>query len=171
MELFKAIRTRRSIRSFRPDPVEDKKLEKVLQSGIDAPSAGNLQGRDFYVFRRGENREKLAEIAFGQGFVAEAPVVIVVCANESRSSARYKSRGKSLYSIQDASIAIENMLLAAHALGLGTCWVGAFDEDKLSKEFSLPSGVRPIAIIPLGYPAQKPTKPARLLTKDVVHYD
>jgi nitroreductase len=171
MELSEAIKTRRSIRSFEAKPVEDEKVEKILQAGIDAPSAGNLQAHDFYVFKKKENREKLSEIAHGQSFVVEAPVVVVVCANENRSSARYGERGETLYSVQDATIAATHMILVIHDLGLGTCWVGAFDEGALIKEFNLPKGVRPVAIFPIGYPKETPSETSRLPAEELVHYD
>ncbi|HDO41379.1 MAG TPA: nitroreductase family protein, partial [Candidatus Bathyarchaeota archaeon] len=103
--------------------------------------------------------------------IEEAPVVIVVCADESRSSWAYGSRGASLYCIQDTAAATENMLLAACALGLGACWVGAFREDEVKRILKVPGGLRPVAIVPIGYPAERPNPPPKRPLEEVVHYE
>jgi len=161
MELSEAIRGRHCIRRFRPDEVEEEKVERILEAAGQAPSAGNLQARDFIVVRDSKKRRGLAEAALSQSFVSEAPLVIVVCANPGKSEARYGSRGKELYCIQDASVAVQNILLAAHSLGLGACWVGAFDENSVRGVLGIPSEIRPVAIIPVGYPAEEPSAPPR----------
>ncbi|MEM3402541.1 MAG: nitroreductase family protein [Candidatus Hadarchaeales archaeon] len=169
MDTFEAIRGRRSIRSFREDPVSEGDLQKILEAGILAPSAGNCQPWDFIVVKSRETKEKLSAAALGQEQVVEAPVVIVVCANTKRSSSRYGRRGAELYCIQDTAAAVENMMLAAHALGYGSCWVGAFEEEKVARIVGAPAGVRPVAIIPIGRPAEKPRTPPRLPLSQVVH--
>jgi nitroreductase len=93
--------------------------------------------------------------AWGQLFVSQAPVVLVVCAEPDRSAIRYRERGAELYCLQDTAAAAENILLAATALGLGGCWVGAFDEEEASLALNLPENLRPVAIIPVGYPSQE----------------
>src|SRR5271157_5081485 len=110
-----------------------------------APSAGNLQGRDFIIIKDQAMRDKLRAAALGQRFIAEAPVCIVVCANFSRTSARYGKRAE-LYSVQDSAASIMNMMLMAQDLGLGTCWVGAFNEKEVTELLAIPSGVRPEGI-------------------------
>ncbi len=116
-------------------------------------------------------KQKLAKAALGQSFIAQAPVVIVVCVNIKRSAGRYGSRGQDLYCIQDTAAAIENMLLMAVSKGLGTCWVGAFNEVLAKEILELPLGIRPVAIIPLGRTAETPHMPRRRSYKDVVHHE
>lgn len=171
MDVFEAIRLRRSIRAFTEEDVSDEIVEKVLEAAIWAPSAGNLQPWEFVVVRRPDIKRELARAALGQTFIEEAPVVIVVCANEVRSGSIYGSRGINLYCIQDTAAAIQNMLLAVCALGLGACWVGAFHEEEVRRILKVPRGVRPVAIIPIGYPAEKPSPPRRRPLKEVVHYE
>ncbi|MHA1627095.1 MAG: nitroreductase family protein, partial [Candidatus Asgardarchaeia archaeon] len=134
---------------------------------IHAPSAGNLQSWEFYVLRSRKVKRKIADAALGQRFIEEAPVVIVVCANENVSSLRYGLRGKELYCIQDTAAATQNILLSAYALGYGSCWVGAFMEDEVSRILKTSPGVRPVAIIPIGKPAEIPRKPPRRRPKVV----
>lgn len=169
MDVFQAIKGRRSIRSYRSDPVPDDILDKVLDAARWAPSAGNCQPWEFIVITDHEIKRNLRDAALGQSFVEEAPVVIVACANEMRSARVYGDRGRRFYCLVDAAAAVQNMLLAAHALGLGTCWVGAFDDAMVVKILGLPSGVRPVAIVPLGYPDEAPRGPSRMRLNDLVH--
>ncbi|MEM1537452.1 MAG: nitroreductase family protein [Candidatus Nezhaarchaeales archaeon] len=168
MDLFEAIKTRRSVRSFTSKDVTDDQVVKIIEAATWAPSAGNLQPWEFIVVRNEETKRKLARAALNQDWLVEAPVVIVACANEKRSS-WYGERGRTLYCICDTSAAIQNLLLAVHALGLGACWIGAFHEDEVSSILRIPRGVRPIAIIPIGYPAEHPRPPERRPVKDVIH--
>ena len=150
MELFEAIKGRRSVRSYKEQDVPEETVDKLVEAASWAPSAGNLQPWVFVVVRNPVNRSALAEAA-GQAFVGEAPAVIVVCANEERSSMGYGFRGKALFCIQDTAAAIQNVLLSAYSFGLGTCWVGTFNEDEVRKAIRAPLGMRPVAILPLGY--------------------
>lgn len=162
MEVFKAIKKRRSIRRFDPNKeITEKQVEKLLEAARWAPSAGNLQSWFFAVVQDKRVKEKLAEAALGQDFIAEAPIIIVSCADLEKSSSRYGNRGTTLYAIQDATIATQNIWLTATEIGLGGVWVGAFDEDKVSQILDLPSHLRPIAILPIGYPAESPSPPPR----------
>lgn len=170
MELFEAVRGRRSVRSYGEGDLHEDHLKQILEAAICAPSAGNLQSWEFVIVRNNEGKRALAEAAYGQDFITEAPVVIVVCANRTRSASRYKERGRSLYSIQDTAAAIQNILLAAYALGYGSCWVGAFDEEKAAVIVHAPPEVRPIAIIPLGRPAESPEARSRLSLDRVAHF-
>lgn len=167
--MFEAIRKRRSIRAFEPKPVPEKFVEDILEAACWAPSAGNRQARDFIVVKDKEAKRRLSQAALDQEFIEEAPLDIVVCANGDRSAARYGERGRQLYSILDAAAAVQNLLLAVHALGLGACWVGAFRDDWVSEILNLPPWLRPIAIISLGYPAEKPTPTPRLPLEHLVH--
>lgn len=169
MELFEAIKNRRSIRAFKDKPVPEEKLMKILDAARWAPSAGNLQAWEFIVVKDQKLKEQVATAALSQWFIAEAPVAVVVCANQNRSARRYGERGRELYSIQDAALATQNMILAAHAEGLSSCIVGAFYEEEVRRVLKIPEGVRPIAIIPIGYPGERPEAPERYELSKVVH--
>jgi len=171
MDLIEALKTRRSIRKFQPEQLSDELLWNILDLANAAPSAGNLQARDFIVVRDGNIKERLSIAAYNQSFIREAPVVIVVCANQGRSGSGYGKRGENFYSIQDADAAVMHILLSAHALRLGTCWVGAFDDDEVSSILKLPNYIRPIAIIPLGYTSKIPEPTSRIRIDKLVHFD
>lgn len=160
MELDDAIRKRRCIRSFQNKSVPDHLIEKMLTAAIWAPSEGNLQPWRFYVVTNESVKSELAIAALDQMFIAEAPVVIVVCIDLS-ATAPYGKRGKELYSIQSTAAATENMLLMAQSLGLGVCWVGAFEEERVRNTLELASTLRPVVLAPVGYPAETPAPPER----------
>jgi len=171
MDVLEAIRRRRSIRRFLSNrDVDEKDLMTLLEAATLAPSAGNAQPWRFIVIRTPELKEALARAALGQGFVAEAPVVIVVCVDRARARAAYGERGESLYCIQDTAAAVQNINLAAVSLGLGTCWVGAFDEAEVMMALDLPASLRPVALIPLGHPAESPRPRPRRPLDEVVEY-
>ncbi len=153
-DLIEAIEERRSIRSFKPDPIPEATISRIIGCGLVAPSAGNIQPWRLYVVKAPGAREALAQAAGGQEFVAAAPVVIVVAAEPRRSASRYGRRGSDLYCIQDTAALVENMLLAVVAYGLGACWVGAFDEQAASRALGLPAELRPVAMVPIGYPQE-----------------
>jgi nitroreductase len=158
MELDEALLTRTSVRRFKSDDISEAELRRLMELANAAPSAGNVQARDFIVVRKQSTKDALAEAALGQDFINEAPVVVVVCGNKERSSRYYGKRGSSLYYIQDADAAVQNLLLAVHGAGYGACWVGAFDEKEVSTILKLPATIRPLAIIPIGIPARPPKK-------------
>ncbi|MCX8153203.1 MAG: nitroreductase family protein [Candidatus Bathyarchaeota archaeon] len=170
MELLEAIRGRRSVRAFKPQDVPKAIVEQLIDAARHAPSAGNLQPWEFIIVRQPDVKRRLAEAA-RQAFVEEAPVVIVVCADENRAAMGYGSRGKTLYCIQDTAAATQNILLMAYSLGLGTCWVGAFNEDEARRILKLPTGIRPVAIIPVGYPAKTPTPSSRRPLSQIIRHD
>ncbi|MEM7815647.1 MAG: nitroreductase family protein [Candidatus Aenigmatarchaeota archaeon] len=169
METIECISSRASIRSFKTDDIPENVLKAVIGAAVQAPSAGNVQDWEFIIVRNSETKRLLSEAAFGQDFISKAPVVIVICSDLKSISSAYGERGKNLYSIQDTAAAAQNMMLAACDLGLGTCWVGAFDEEMVRKILSIPSHIRPLVIIPIGYPAYKPKKPKRKGIDKVVH--
>jgi len=171
MDVLEAIRGRRSIRAFKSKKVTQETVEKLLDAARCAPSAGNIQPWEFIVVRKPEIKRALAEAALDQTFIEEAPIVIVVCANENRSSQGYGIRGKTLYCIQDTAAAIQNIHLAAYSLGLGTCWIGAFREEEVGEILKIPQGIRPVAIIPVGYPAETPPPRNRRPMSQIVHYE
>ena len=162
---FSVLDERRSIRAYKKRDVEKEKLDKILAAANSAPSAGNLQAYEIVVVKNKENKEAIADAAFGQDFIAQAPFVLVFCANQERSAVRYGARGRDLYSIQDATIAASYAQLASTALGLGSVWIGAFDEFAVKK---IISADKPIAIIPIGYPDEKAEETKRR-SDNIVH--
>lgn len=171
MNVLEAIKGRRSIRAFKNQGVPAEIVEELIDAARWAPSAGNIQPWEFIIVRKPRIKRRLVETALGQMFIEEAPVVIVVCADEERSSQGYGVRGKTLYCIQDTAAAMQNIHLTAYSLGLGTCWVGAFREEETRKILKIPRGMRPVAIIPVGYPAEAPTARMRKSTSQIVHYE
>lgn len=161
MNVFDAIFNRRSTRSFKPDEIDDKLIGVMLYSAIHAPSAGNTQEWHFILVKDNEVKKKLANAALKQTFVADAPVVVVVCIDKEKIKLRYGERGEAMYAFQDTASATMLLMLAAEALGLSTCWVGAFDEEKVDYILDLPNEVRPVAIVPVGYSDEVPLKPRR----------
>jgi nitroreductase len=167
---YKTILERRSVRSFLRDPIPEEHLNKILTAAQRAPSAGNRQPWHFYVVRNEKIRRALSEAAHSQEFVAEAPLVIVVCSDPARSALRYGERGRNLYCIQDTASAVTNILITVTELGLGCCWVGAFDENMAAQVLSLPSHLRPVAILPIGYPRDRGELTSRRPLEEVVTY-
>jgi nitroreductase len=156
MDVFEAIAKRRSIRKYQDKDVDDKLIGVLLWAAAQAPSAGNLQDWRFIVVRDKKTKELLYNAALRQDHIKEAPVLIVVCSDLQVLGLRYGKRGEIVYSLLDCGAAIENLLLAATALNLATCWVSAFDEEDVKNILRLPDFVRPVAIITVGYPAEKP---------------
>jgi len=171
MDVLEAIKGRRSIRAFKSQNVSAEIIEKLIDAARWAPSAGNIQPWEFIIVRKPEIKRRLAEAALGETFVEEASVLIVVCANENRSFEGYGLRGKTLYCIQDTAAAIQNIHLAAYSLGLGTCWVGAFREEEVREILKIPDGIRPVAIIPVGYLAEAPLPRSRRSIGQIVHHE
>jgi nitroreductase len=160
---------RYSCRRFLDTPLPAGALESVLEAARWAPSAGNLQPWRFHVTACKAVQRALAEAAFGQEFLMEAPVVIAVCALPERCAKKYGERGRSLYCLQDTAAAVQNILLEAARLGLGSCWVGAFQESAASLALNLPAGERPVALVPLGYPGEPmPQERSRLPLEQTV---
>ncbi|MDH7509170.1 MAG: nitroreductase family protein [Methanomassiliicoccales archaeon] len=170
MELLECIQKRMSVRSFSDEPVPEEVLLESIRIGNLAPSAGNLQARDFIIVTNKDTKRKLVDAAHGQGFLAEAPVVIVCCANLQRIRS-YGRRGVELYCLQDVAAAVENMLLYFVDKGYASCWVGAFDESAVSKILALPSHIRPVAMLPVGKPRGVSHRTSRLNLENIVHWE
>ena len=160
MDFFEAVNERRSIRHFSNVPVGRDDIEAIMEAGIAAPSAGNVQPWRFVVVESEQARTRLGA-ALDQRWVAAAPVLIVVCVDPRSSRSRYGDRGAHLYSIQDTAAATQNMLLAAVARGLSSCWVGAFDEEAVRTSLGIKKPITPVAILPVGQSAQASGKQAR----------
>lgn len=159
---------RRMVRRFRSDPVADEVVERLLDAATRAPSAGNRQPWAFVVVRNPKKRKELGRAALGQMWLADAPVSIVACADRPRSRQRYGERGDR-YALIDTAFASLLLLLAVTEEGLGACFVGAFDDAEVARLLKLPSDVQPLAIIPVGHPAETPKPASRRRLADVVH--
>ncbi len=168
MDVVECIEGRRSIREFGPDPVDENIIIEGLRLANQAPSAGNLQARDFIIVRDSKTKKRLMEASHGQEYVWKAPVVIVFCANLERI-AHYGQRGRELYCLQDVAAAVENLSLYLHSKGLGSVWVGAFDEGVVSSALGLPTHARPVAMMPIGYPVDKGIRRKQLPLEEIVH--
>lgn len=169
MNLFEAIHARQAIRKFSPQPVAEDALQRILEAANRAPSAGNLQAYQIYVVKSPELRRKLEAASGNQGAVAQAPVVLVFCAEPSRSASRFSSRGEQLLCIQDATIACAYAQLAATALGLSSVWIGAMHEPEIVKDLlRMSDGLWPIALLPIGFPTEQPPRLSRRSLADLV---
>jgi nitroreductase len=157
MDVFTAISQRSSVRSYKATDVEEDKLKRILEAARLSPSASNRQEWKFIVVKNKETKKKLAKAAFGQTFIGEAPVVIVACGTEPKT---IMACGQPAYTV-DVSIACAYMILQAYDLGLGTCWIGAFEEGEVKKILNIPKEVRVVAMAPLGYPNQLPSQKSR----------
>ncbi|WP_077368160.1 nitroreductase family protein [Anaerosalibacter sp. Marseille-P3206] len=167
MDVLSAIKGRRSIRKYSSEPVEDEKLLKVLEAARLSPSARNVQEWKFIVVKDQETREKLTNEAICQPFVGEAPIILVCCGKETSGLMKC---GQPRYTI-DVSIATAYMVLEAYELGLGTCWLGSFDENKVKEILDIPQEVRVVAMTPLGYPSESPTQRPRKSLEEIISYD
>ncbi len=171
MEIYEAIYGRLSVRSFdEKKDVPKEIVDKILEAGCQAPSAGNIQPWRFWVIRNPELKAMISTAALNQRYILEAPVIIIICADLNASAEAYGKRGRELYSIQDAACATENILLAAYSEGLGACWAGAFYEEDVTNALDLPSHIRPLAIVSLGYSSLAGVKPDKMPIEDVVEY-
>lgn len=167
MDILTAIQSRRSIRAYSSKPVEQDKLELILEAARLSPSAANRQDWKFIVVRDAGLRAKLTEASLGQPFVGEAPVILVACGTNPDS---VMSCGQHRYTV-DLSIAVAYMILEASSLGLGTCWLGRFDEQMVKDALKIPDAVRVVAMTPLGYPNESPAPRPRKALDAIVCYN
>jgi nitroreductase len=168
MDFFQIVHTRQSVRAYQAKPVGAKQLEAILSAANQSPSAGNLQGYEILVVRDAATIRSLAEASFNQMFIAQAPLVLVFCADAARSGTKYGAAGERLYCVQDATIATAYAQLAATTLGLATCWIGAFKEENIAKLLGLRTSLRPIAMLPVGWPAETPPRTTRRSLSELV---
>jgi nitroreductase len=172
MELDEVVRKRKMIRQYRPDrPIPDYITAKLIENAHRAPSAGHTQVQEFIIVKDPSIKSKLGEAALGQSQVYDAAILIIVCSNTSRSVSRYGRRGKDFYSIIDGAFASMLLLLTSVNEGIGACFVGAFEDEKVSKILELPEHVKPIGIITLGYAAERPDKLERIDISKLVYHD
>lgn len=166
MDYYEVIRKRRSIRAYQNRDVEEDKLKRILEAARIAPSAGNIQPWRFVAIRKDEVKQKL-KAAYARPWFWTAPVVICACGITSEAWKR--SDGKTYLDV-DVAIAMDHLILAATAEGLGTCWIGAFDPAEVKRILHLPAGIEPIALTPLGYPAESPEPKPRKPWEEVIRH-
>ncbi|MBN1699071.1 MAG: nitroreductase family protein [Spirochaetales bacterium] len=168
--LLELMRERKSTRNFEADRhIPHVKEQLILEAARLAPSAGNNQTWHFFIVKDLQKKQKIAEAAFGQHFIVQAPLVVIAAINKKRATNGYGKRGIELYAIQDTAAAIEHMLLAARAQGIGSCWIGAFSEDALYEAVGIErEHYRPVAIIPFGYSLDDPPNRGRHPLKQIV---
>ena len=169
--LASVIKDRKSVRKYQDKDVPHDLLCQVLESARHAPSCGNYQPWEFVVVRNKALKNDIAEACYNQNWMREAPVFIIACMNCRLAGAVYGERGLRLYGIQAVAAAIQNILLTAHSLGLGTCWVGAFSEIIVSKLLQCPAYVRPAAVITIGFPADDAPHAKKQEIKEFVHHE
>jgi len=167
MNIHQAIKTRRSVRSYKAESVPEEELKKILEAARLAPSAHNEQEWIFIVVRDFEKRKKLAEAALSQDFIAGAPVVIVAVALDPE---HIMASGVPAYAV-DLAIAIEHMALQAVEEGLGTCWISAFGQEAVKEILEIPEECKAVALMPLGFPADKPSPKSRKKLEEIISYD
>ena len=168
MDVYTAISTRKSVRAFQDRDVPEKVISRLLEAARLAPSASNRQEWRFVVVRNPETRKRLVRAASGQKFVGEAPIVIACCAE---TDGHVMPCGQPCYPI-DVAIAIDHLTLCATAEGLGTCWIGAFDEGQVKEILSIPPQIRVVALLPVGYPQDPaPVEKSRLPVEKIVKYE
>lgn len=169
MEYYEVIKKRKSIRKYKPDPIPDDVLNRILDAGRMAPSAKNYQPWHFIVIREPEMKKKVAEACVNQLFIAEADVIICGCAFEKIAWGRMGNYMAAWP--HDLSIALEHIILAATNEGLGTCWIGKFDEKMVKDLLQIPEAVRVVALTPVGVPAEEAKERGRLNLEDIVSYE
>lgn len=168
MDIYEAIKIRKSVRSFLDRDIEEDKLQRVLEAARLAPSAKNKQEWRFVVVKDRQKREQLAQAAHDQTFVGEAPVVIACCAETDKYTMRC---GLESYPI-DTAIAIDHLTLAAVSEGLGTCWIGSFESERVKQILGIPQKIVVVELLPLGYPQDPAIKEkSRLKLSETVHYE
>jgi nitroreductase len=168
MDIYKAISLRKSVRAFKSEDVPEDVMTRILESARLAPSASNRQEWRFVGVRNKDTRNKIAQAAFGQNHVAQAPVVLVCCADTDQ---HVMTCGQQSYPI-DVAIAVTHITLCAAAEGLGTCWIGAFYEDQIKEILNIPNHIRVVAILPVGYPQDPgPVEKIRLRLDNLVSYE
>ena len=167
MEFSQLIQARYSVRGYKPDPVEDEKLHLVLEAARRAPTAANMQPFQLIVIHTEGRQAELRRI-YDRDWFVQAPIVIVACNIPSKAWAR---DDKANYSVVDVAIVMDHLILQAADLGLGTCWIGAFNAEATRQILGLPKGVDPIVMTPLGYPDASPRGTDRKPIEELVRYE
>ncbi len=169
MKLLEAIKNRRSIRIYRKQELSEGTVEKLIDAASMAPSAGDIQPWEFVIVSSQNTKRALCSAAYNQKNFEEVSIVIVACADEKRAEEAYGARGKNIYCIQDTAAAIQNILLTACSLGLGSCWIGAFKEEEIRKLIKAPKSMKPIALVSIGFPNEAPVPRFRRPVSEIMH--
>jgi len=164
LNVLEAIKTRRSVRKYRPEPIPDGDLIKIMKAAQLAPSAGNKQPWRFVVVRDPETKKKLGEIARGQTWISDAGAVVAALAMDKKSPEVYER-----WAERDVMTAVEHMVLAAWSLGYGTCWIGAFYEDRVKELLGIPAEMTVINLLPIGVPDESPEARTRRPLEEIFH--
>lgn len=169
MEFYDVIKKRKSVRTYKKDPIPDEVLNRILEATRNAPSAKNLQPWKFIIVKDPKIIKELVPACNNQQFIAEAPIVICAVGLENQAWGKMGGYWRSLE--VDVTIAFEHLVLAAANEGLGTCWIGAYQEAEVKKVLKIPDGVKVIALTPLGHPAQEPLVRPRKPLSEIISYD
>lgn len=169
MKVLDVIQKRRSVRKYKEDPIPEKALLRVLEAARLAPSGKNFQPWKFIIVKDKALKEKLAQASAGQFFMAEAPIIIVGCGFPDNC---YAGMGRYMKSWSvDVTIALEHLILQAQEEGLGTCWIGSFEEEEVKAILNIPENVKVLALTPLGYPEEIPRFRGRKSLDEIISYD
>jgi nitroreductase len=171
MDILNIIKTRRTVKEFRPDFVDWDKISKILDAARHAPSCGNIQNWKFVVVIETDLKKQLAEAALQQYEIINAAALIVICSEPEKAERYYGFRGEHFYSVQNCAAAAQNMLLEAHSLGLGTRWIGAFEEEMVKRILSIPDEARPQVIVAIGNSKEIPQKPPKMPLESLVYFN
>uniref|UniRef100_A0A7C5UX03 Nitroreductase family protein n=1 Tax=Ignisphaera aggregans TaxID=334771 RepID=A0A7C5UX03_9CREN len=166
-DIFKVVMGRRCIRSFKDADISNEYIDKILEAGIWAPSAGNIQPWEFIVVRNKDMIEKIKMVS--PGLFGDPNTVIVICINLER--ARKGGKAGERMALMDVSMAAQNMMLMAYSLGIGSCPIVSFSKIGIKELLEIPDTIEPVLLITLGYPDQWPKPPERRPLSEVVHYE
>ena len=166
MDIYELIENRQSIRNYKDKEVEEEKLDRILEAGRKAPSAKNIQPWKFIVTRKNDLKQKLVKACHDQKFMGEADIILTIAVNIDQA---YKQQGEYMSSFAvDGSIAMDHMMLAATAEGLGTCWIGAFSEEEVKEVLGIPKNYRVVGLTPIGYIKEKSSSTSRKSLEEIV---
>ncbi len=171
MDVFEAIMERRSCRDFKARPVEKDDLLLLTEMGMNAPTSGNLQDIKFILSQEKKHINALPELCMDQFWISGATGLIVICSQPEKQGEWYGDRGRIVFTAQNAAAATQNILLAAHNLSIGACWIGGFDHDRVASLFDVPKSARVEVIIALGYPYTAPDEKVKVSMKSSVFFD
>ncbi len=169
-DILELIKSRRNIKRFLTKHVSWEKIARMIDAARHAPSCGNVQNWKFLMVFDPDQKNQVAAAAYDQFEIVNAPVLIIVCGEPDKAERYYGLRGERLYTVQNCAAAIQNMLLEAQSLGLGTRWIGGFDEDAIRTMFKIPPEARPQAIIAVGYAAEVPERPPKYPLETIVYF-
>jgi len=170
MDVYECIKTRRTVKKFKDINIPWDDLITILEAGKCAPSSGNLQNWKFIVIKDPDAIAEIAEYCGNQLWMCKANALVAVVADIDKGKRFYGIRGERLYSIQNCAAAAQNMLLMAHALGIGGAWVGNMEEEKITSVLTLPDYIRPQCILALGYPAEEPPTPPKFTIENTMYF-